>query len=207
MLLLTGHNLSLFVKGSQRDKLRKHIKIKTITMRHNIFNQVHLPLKHALLTTCIYLCKEDCKSIAGAKLAVQKVQEIIPIFKEQLKYETNYVLPLVFVYEPSIWDAYTMQHQKAMNLLNDLEVLISSFKNAKDKKDQLFLMSSLHEAYDDFMMFNYHHMDEEEEVLNEILWRYYNDKVLTNAVEQFNEVPSVLHHYMPVTVLQKATAA
>ena len=42
-------------------------------------------------------------------------------------------------------------------------------------ENKLAVMELISESFTEFVLLNYNHMDDEEAVLNEILWRYYND--------------------------------
>ncbi|WP_020601312.1 hypothetical protein [Segetibacter koreensis] len=144
-------------------------------MRYNIFNQVHRPLKECLLSTCIYLSRNGDWNIATAVEAIYKVEEVLELCDEQVKYETVNILPFIFEYEPSVWNSYTSEHHKIANLSLSLESLIKSFYKMQGAENKLAVMELISENFNEFMLLNYNHMDDEEAVLNEILWRYYND--------------------------------
>jgi hemerythrin-like domain-containing protein len=129
------------------------------------------------------------------------------LFKEQVKNETSYLLPLVFEYEPSIWDVYTRGHQKAANLARNLESDIQSYKKSKEADDKSAAIELIKKAYQEFMQFNFIHMDDEEEVLNEILWRYYKDDYIQQLEEQINGTPALIKQHKNVRRYEAANAA
>lgn len=144
-------------------------------MRYNIFNHVHRPLKEALLSTCITLSNEAKWDISSAQVAMHKVEETLQICDEQVKFEALKILPFVFEYEPSVWNNYTAEHYKVMNLCCDLKMLVQSFYKTKGLENKEAILGLTIDKFNEFVLVNYNHMDDEEAVLNEILWRYYND--------------------------------
>jgi aspartate-semialdehyde dehydrogenase len=144
-------------------------------MRYNIFNKVHRPLKESLLSTCISLSRNGEWNISSALEAIRKVEEVLEICDEQVKYEAINILPFIFEYEPSVWNAYTSEHHKVMNLCRDIKSLVQSFYKLKGTENKFAVMELISEKFNEFMLLNYNHMDDEEAVLNEILWRYYTD--------------------------------
>jgi len=176
-------------------------------MRHNIFYTAHRPLKLALISTCISLDQQHANENTNSADVIKKISEVLYIFKEQIRNESTYILPIIFDYEPSIWNMYTAQHHKGMNQLRDLEDLISAFKKAEDEQ-KAAMISLISGAYNEFMLFNFHHMDDEEEVINEILWRYYKDTYLLEVEAAFKTLhPAVKQQHATAALTQTATAA
>jgi hypothetical protein len=161
-------------------------------MRYNIFNQVHRPLKECLLSACISLSRNGDWNMATALEAVRKVEEVLQICDEQVKNEAIHILPFVFEYEPSVWNSYTSEHHKVMNLWRHLESLVQSFYRLKGSENKFSVMELISECFNEFMLLNYNHMDDEEAVLNEILWRYYNDAFIRQMENEMNMMPELL---------------
>ncbi len=160
-------------------------------MRYNIFNKIHQPLRLTLLNTCIYLAESQGFNVTAVAVTIKKVTEVLKVFKAQLKYEGLYLLPLVFEYEPSVWDAYTREHHKAMNMATNLNELLKSYSAIKDENEQSEWARQVSAAFNEFTLFNYHHMDDEEEVLSEFLLRYYKDDTILQIQEEM-EMPGTL---------------
>lgn len=175
-------------------------------MRYNIFNKAHLPLKTAMLSGCISI-SESIEGKISASGALQKVEEVLDIFNEQVTYEALYVLPLIFEYEPSIWNNYTSEHNKATKLITNLKELVQLYYKQKKKADKLKILTLLGQSYNECMLFNFNHMDDEEAVLNEILWRYYPDSILIQIEENMDILPHLVKQTVERTGFQIATAA
>ena len=176
-------------------------------MRYNIFNQAHRPLKLALLSTCISLSKDGEWDLSTAAETIKKVEEALQVFNEQVKYESLHILPFIFDYEPSVWIMYTSEHHKAMNLSYNLENLIRSFHELKDTEGRLTLMESISKSFNEFVLNNYNHMDDEEAVLNEILWRYYNDAFIRQIENEIYVQPGLVKQHKKTERLQISIAA
>lgn len=173
-------------------------------MSYNIFNQAHLPLKLALISGCTTLSQNTLPDVSSASTGIIKIEEVLRIFKAQVKYEASYILPLIFEYEPSIWAMYTSEHHKANNLARNLEHLVAAFHKSTNTSGKLELMEQVSKSYNEFVLVNFHHMDDEEPVLNEILWRYYSNSFIKQMASGVTET-AVQNH--PATLPQIAAAA
>ena len=160
-------------------------------MRYNIFNKAHLPLKRSLLNACISFDKYKEEEISSGEV-LQKAEEVLYIFNEQLTYESLHILPLIFEYEPSIWNNYTSEHNKAARIAKNLKELAKELQRQKRVEDKLKILELIIERFNEFILFNFNHMDDEEAVLNEILWRYYKDPVLVQIEERMDILPHLL---------------
>lgn len=174
-------------------------------MRHNIFNHIHHQFKVELLNTCLELDNQDKFDLKETSAAINKVVKVLRLYKDLVSYEASYLLPLIFEYEPSIWDCYTREHHKGMNQLREIEVLVKTFRASKRKEEKSTIVEFLRWAFNDFMIQNYNHMDDEEEVLNEILWRYYPDKTILEAQDKMVFSPAA--YEVELEIFETAVAA
>ncbi len=176
-------------------------------MRYNIFNKAHLPLKTALINGCLSISKITNGESFSAAEALQKVNEALQVFEEQVMYEALHILPYIFEYEPSVWNNYTSDHNKATRFANNLKDLVKLCCRLQKQEDKLRIMRRISESYNEFMLFNFNHFDDEEAVLNEILWRYYPDSVLIEIERKMSLLPHLAEQTVQTTGLQIATAA
>lgn len=176
-------------------------------MRYNIFNKAHLPLKTALITSCLSINKIINDSTISAIATLREVEEVLNIFTEQVAYESSHILPFVFDYEPSVWNNYVNEHNKAANEVIKLRLLIQSYSKQKKADDKINFLSLISESYNDFMLSNFNHMHDEEAVLNEILWRYYPDNVLKQIEEKMEIIPHLVKQTEHRAGFQMANAA
>jgi hypothetical protein len=122
-------------------------------------------------------------------------------------FEGLHILPLVFEYEPSVWNNYISEHNRISGICNNLESLIQSYYKQPKAKDKLDTVASISKSYNEFMMANFNHMNDEEAVLNEILWRYYRDQVLSQLEEKMDTLPDFIKPQPYQRKLRIATAA
>ncbi len=159
-------------------------------MRYNIFNQIHRPLKESLLSTCISLSRNRDWNVSSALEAIRKVEEALQICDEQVKFEAINILPYIFEYEPSVWNMYTSEHHRVMNMARSLESLVRSFYKLQGTENKLAVMELISGSFNEFVLLNYNHMDDEEAVLNEILWRCYDDTIIKQIENEMNVLTS-----------------
>ncbi|GEO10810.1 hypothetical protein [Segetibacter aerophilus] len=176
-------------------------------MRYNIFNKAHFPLKTSLLSACVSIDKIATHGVTFAADAVEKVKNVLQAYNETIVFEGLHIFPLVFEYEPSVWNNYASEHNRMTRLANYLKSLIQSYYHQSKAKDKLDLIASISKSYNEFMMANFDHMNDEEAVLNEILWRYYRDQVLSQLEEKMHTLPDLIKTQSYERKLQIATAA
>ena len=176
-------------------------------MRYNIFNTVHLPLKNALITNCLGVSDLPNQSYASSARTLNNLEELLRVFNEQIDYEKLYVFPFIFDYEPSVWNNYITEHMRAASVANNLKNLIRTYCKANNAEDKTNLKKAIIRSYNEFVLFNFNHMDDEEAVLNEILWRYYPDEVLIQIEEKMEILPRLIGQSPQKTEFKVASAA
>ncbi|HEX8357728.1 MAG TPA: hypothetical protein VF610_09960 [Segetibacter sp.] len=175
-------------------------------MSYNIFNTVHRPLKLALLTTCLHLSNKKRFHLKEAVNSTYKINEVLHIFKEQIEYENDVILPLVFEYEPAIANQYLEQHNEQMDQMHELQRRLKSFGDTESELQQFETLTAVSKVFDAFLLSNYHHMDDEEETLNQVLSCYYSKSFLmelplTNILRGLNR------NYGQTKIIHAASAA
>jgi hypothetical protein len=77
----------------------------------------------------------------------------------------------------------------------------------KDAEGKLTLMELISKSFNEFVLNNYNHMDDEEAVLNEILWRYYNDAFIRQIENEIYVQRGLVKQHKKTERLQISTAA
>jgi hypothetical protein len=175
-------------------------------MRYNIFNKAHLPLKTALISGCIAITGA-VDGQAPATDALLKVGEALGVFNEQVGYEMLHVLPFVFEYEPSVSATYASEHEKTARIARRLRALLHAYGQKQAPGDKMATLQSILNEYNEFVLVNFNHMDDEEAVVNEILWRYYPDTLLLQLEEKIDILPHLQQQQQQKNRFQIATAA
>ena len=143
--------------------------------RFNIFNQIHKGLRAALYDTALQLQQADFTSASESELALEKVKEVVMLFDEHAHKEDAFVLPAILQYEPSVVDAFEQEHVADLILSKQLSDVVNLFESLLKASDREAAGRKLNVIFVEFVAFNLKHMAKEEDVINNILWRYYTD--------------------------------
>lgn len=143
--------------------------------RYNSFNQIHKALRALLYDTALSLQQTDFMVKPECDAAIEKVVAVLDLFEEHAHNEDAHVLPAIFSFEPSIVDAFEQEHVQDLELSRKLHLTIAELYRATTAVEKQHLGRQLTIAFIQFMVFNLNHMAKEEDILNEILWRYYTD--------------------------------
>jgi hemerythrin-like domain-containing protein len=150
--------------------------INKLTMeRFNIFNQIHKGLRAALYDTALQLQQADFTSASESESALEKVREVVMLFDEHAHKEDTFVLPAILQYEPSVVDAFEQEHVADLALARQLSDAVKQLDSLLKAADREAAGRKLNVIFVEFVAFNLKHMAKEEDVINNILWRYYTD--------------------------------
>ncbi|MEJ8816880.1 hemerythrin domain-containing protein [Lacibacter sp. H407] len=146
--------------------------------RYNIFNQVHKGLRALLYETIIKLQQTDFTDAEDAEEAVQQVKIILELFDEHAHTEDTFILPAIAEYEPSVVDVFEQEHVKDLTLSKNVHGLLQAFSLTISANAKQEIGAAISKAVFEFTLFNLEHMKKEEDVLNKLLWRYFDDEHL-----------------------------
>lgn len=165
--------------------------------RYNIFYQVHKGLREMLYDTASKLQQTDFSDADETFTILTKVESVLNLFDKHADTEDKFVLTAIERYEPSVTVLFAEEHVQDHKLSNHLRTLVSKFKTLIEKEEKTAVGSDIHLAFIDFLVFNLTHMAKEENILNNFLWRYYDDKELVGITQKILEhlAPDTLQHY------------
>jgi hemerythrin-like domain-containing protein len=152
-------------------------------MRYNIFYRIHKGLRTMLYETAIELQRTDFNNEEESETILQKITAVVDLFDNHAHTEDTMAFPAVEQYEPSVVDAFEKEHVKDHELSQKLRTLIVIFSSLKTDDEKINLGSAFRKAFVEFLVFNLEHMAKEEDVINNLLWRYYSDEEI-QAIEQ-----------------------
>jgi hypothetical protein len=159
--------------------------------RYNIFNQIHKALRALLYDSSLQLQQTDFADPAQVRAVTGRVQLVLEMFEGHAHTENNFILPKLSAYEPSVCDAFEKEHEEDMQLGEIVAVLLRAVNEATTVEVSKEMGQQLVIAFIDFMVFNLDHMKEEEDVLNNLLWRYYSDEELVGLTRSIvGSIPS-----------------
>jgi hypothetical protein len=159
--------------------------------RYNTFNQIHKALRALLYDTALalqqtdFIVKEECDA------AIEKVVAILDLFEDHAHHEDHHVLPAVFLFEPAVADVFEKEHVTDLELSRALQLNIAELYRTTSLEAKGRLGKQLTSAFIQFMIFNLNHMAKEEDILNDILWRYYSDA-------EIKKIEAVIRQNTPV---------
>ena len=144
-------------------------------MRYNTFYQIHKGLRAMLYETAIELQRTDFNDEEESAEALANIENVVNLFDKHAYHEDTLVFPAVEKYEPSVIDAFEQEHVKDHELGSKLRTLIAMFDSVENDDDKIQLGSAIRKSFVDFLAFNLEHMAKEEDIINNLLWRYYTD--------------------------------
>jgi hypothetical protein len=150
--------------------------LKPSFMRYNIFYKIHKALRTMLYETAIELQRTDFNNEEEAEAILQKISEVVDFFSRHAHTEDTLVFPAVEQYEPSVVDVFEKEHVRDHELSQQLETLTVIFNSLQVTQERIELGSAIRRSFVEFMVFNLEHMAKEEDVINNLLWRYYSDE-------------------------------
>jgi len=144
-------------------------------MRYNTFYQIHKGLRAMLYETAIDLQRTDFNNEEKSAEALTNIENVVNLFDKHAYHEDTLIFPAVEKYEPSVVDAFEQEHVKDHELGSKLRILIAMFDSVESDDDKIQLGSAIRKSFVEFLTFNLEHMAKEEDIINNLLWRYYTD--------------------------------
>ena len=144
--------------------------------RINVFNQIHKGLRAMLYDTALTLQQTHFADSDQSVAAIKKVRTTAEMINAHTAHEDHFIFPAIQEYEPSLVDVFTMEHLKNHSLAEKLVDSLVAHNHAVQPESKIETGQAIIRAFQEFMVYNLEHMSNEENVLNEILWRYYSDE-------------------------------
>jgi hemerythrin-like domain-containing protein len=160
-------------------------------MRYNTFYQVHKALRAMLYETATELQRTDFNNEREVTSVLANITTVVDVFDKHAYNEDHFVFAAVEQYEPSVVDAFEQEHVRDHELSTQLRTLINIYTSLKTDAERMQLGSALRKAFVDFLAFNLVHMAKEEDIINNLLWRYYTDEEIRGIEKQIisNQTP------------------
>ena len=152
-------------------------------MRYNTFYQVHKALRAMLYETATELQRTDFNNEEEVNSVMINITAVVDVFDRHAHNEDRFVFSAVEQYEPSVVDSFEQEHVRDHELSTQLRTLINIYRSLSSDEEKIQLGSALRKAFVDFLAFNLVHMAKEEDIINNLLWRYYSDEEI-RAIER-----------------------
>lgn len=160
-------------------------------MRYNTFYQVHKALRAMLYDTATELQRTDFNNEKEVTSLLANITTVVDVFDKHAYNEDHFVFSAVGQYEPSVVDAFEQEHVRDHELSTQLRTLVNIYRSLETDEEKIELGSALRKAFVDFIAFNLVHMAKEEDIINNLLWRYYTDEQIRAIEKQIisNQTP------------------
>jgi len=144
-----------------------------------------------LYETAIELQRTDFNNDDETVSLISKITMVVDTFDKHAHNEDHFVFPAVEQYEPSVVDAFEQEHVKDHELSNKLRTLIKIYHSLQTNEEKIQLGSAMRKSFVEFLSFNLVHMAREEDIINNLLWRYYTDEEIQAIEKQIiaNQTP------------------
>ncbi|MCX6319423.1 MAG: hemerythrin domain-containing protein [Bacteroidetes bacterium] len=143
--------------------------------RYNLFYQIHKGLRALMYETALLIQQTDFANSDERRFVKKQTETLLALFEKHADTEDNQVFSAVKSWEPAVADAFEQEHVKDHALGVQLQVALDALETTGDA---VLAGQELNIAFVAFMVFNLDHMAREEDVINQILWRYYSDAEL-----------------------------
>jgi hypothetical protein len=143
--------------------------------RFNPFGQIHKGLRALLYHTALSLQHTDFTSDDETSDAVTKVKEVIHLFESHAHIEDTRVFPLLKETAPHLVTEFEQQHLRDHELGQQLEQALEAVQTASPGTEKIKAGFQLQIAFTEFTAFNLSHMNQEETIIKEALWKNYTD--------------------------------
>lgn len=165
--------------------------------RYNVFYQVHKGLREMLYQTASQLQHTDFVKTDETLAVATQMTAVLALFDQHAHTEDNFILTAIEVYEPAVATLFEEEHVQDHVLSNKLTNLLNMLQAVNEPCERNELGSAIHYAFIEFLVFNLKHMAKEEDVLNNLLWKYYSDdqlQALTQKILAYLQ-PDALQQY------------
>jgi hypothetical protein len=154
-------------------------KKKSYTMeRYNIFNQVHKGLRAFLYDTALLVQQTDFLHTDEAIVSLERINDTLHHFIQHALYVERFLFPFIREYNPVLTNTIKQQYQANIMLAQRLRGFMTVYDHAVSSADKTETGRALSKSFTGFLVANLDYMNREDSLINNTLWRYYNDAEL-----------------------------
>lgn len=146
------------------------------TKRFNTFYLIHKALRAMMYDCAVSIQQTDFTNKAEVNLTVTKIRNVIENFDDHANHEDNFLMPMIVKYKPVIVAEFENEHVTDHRLGKEISGVIDDLNSAATDDERKSCGLKLLYLFNDFMGFNLYHMNKEEDILNNILWKHYTDE-------------------------------
>lgn len=146
--------------------------------RYNIFNQVHKGLRAFLYETGMQVQQTDFTREEEAARAQESIGEALYYFNQHILHLERFIFPYVMAYHPHLIANFKQQYQTNTVQAQKLRGAMNAYCHAVGAAEKAAAGKLILKAFTSFLVTHLDCMMREDNLLNSLLWRYYNDAEL-----------------------------
>jgi hypothetical protein len=152
--------------------------------RYNGFLMIHKALRAMLMDMTLELQHANFLNLEKTNALLQKLETVIDTFDVHANHENTLIIPLIQEQNPEIYHQFEEEHEADHELGERLKTAMDALKTEEDATTRLSLGAQILYAFYDFTAFNFSHMNREETILNDVLWKHFTDEKLIKVNQQ-----------------------
>jgi hypothetical protein len=149
--------------------------------RFNVFLLIHKGLRAYMYDVSAGLQHTDFANATGFPHSLEKLGQLLEVFDKHAHHEDNYIFSMLANCNPQLREEMEQEHVTDHALSTALRDLMAAYATATDSKEKGAIGSRICYTYNDFIAFNLTHLNKEEIVVNESLWKHYTDADILEA--------------------------
>lgn len=146
--------------------------------RYNIFNQVHKGLRAFLYETAMQVQQTDFAKAEEAARAQESMEEALYYFNQHALHIERFIFPFIIAYHPHLVATCKQQYQANSVQAQKLRGAMNAYCHAEDPVEKTAAGKAILKTFTGFLTAHLDCMSREDNLLNSLLWRYYNDAEL-----------------------------
>lgn len=144
--------------------------------RYNTFYRIHKGLRAMLYETALKIQQTDMADPEAGAPVIGAVNEVLLMFGTHADSEDRfYNIPLENI-DSSVATLFEKEHVEDHRLAAQLEQLVHDWSEAATRETRQEIGKELFYSFNEFIAFNLYHMNKEEKLLNQVLWKHYDDQ-------------------------------
>ncbi|UFH56378.1 hemerythrin domain-containing protein [Spirosoma sp. KNUC1025] len=165
--------------------------------RYNVFNQIHKGLRGMLYDTALRLQQTDFSESETSE-ALESLRQVLLFFDDHADHEDHFILPHIRRHDASLIDELEKDHVIDHRLTHTLFDRIQEWKTTNSGNQREAIGQQILLAFNEFIAFNLYHMNKEETILIDLLWKHYTDAEIRQMEHQ------ILQSISPQTLMAES---
>lgn len=146
--------------------------------RYNVFNQVHKGLRAFLYETAVQVQQTDFTIPEEAVQALEKIGEALYYFNQHALHVERFLFPFIIEYNPGLITAFKQQYHTNTVQIQQLRGMMNAYYQGVNAAERTLAGKLIGKGFTAFLVTHLDGMAREDNLLNPLLWRYYNDAQL-----------------------------